>query len=211
MGASISSIYKTFNAEQLINELGSVASAMGTNPAYKGGQAPHGAGTASQLLELRERLIRANEESKTHDVNKIAARKLLEQEAIVLLDSVRRYMQFAAVANPEVLRDTGFSQRAPTKRNLVLGAPTCSVVPGPVPGSLAATAILSAKSVAIEIHVAQGDPNHEPNWRLNSLQFDPQSMLLLGFVPGNEYALRFRGINDSGPGAWSAPISVLVK
>lgn len=64
---------------------------------------------------------------------------------------------------------------------------------------------------ACEVHVAQGDLNVERNWRLHSLFFDPEAMYMNGFNVGGEYAFRFRWINQAGPGAWSNPVTLIIK
>lgn len=208
-GNGVSSFYRTMYAPQLINELGSVASAMRSNPAYKG-EVPANAVIEAQVLDVRERLMLATEEAKCHDTNKIAARNALQQEAVQILDGVKRFLEFAAVTNPEVLRDTGFSQRPPTKRPGVLASPEPSVYHGPDPGSVTAKAAYVPGANACEVHVAQGDLNVEKNWRLQALFFDPE-MYMNGFNIGGEYAFRFRWINQAGPGMWSLPVSLVIK
>lgn len=205
-----SSAYRRMTALGLMNELGAVAAAMQNNPAFKG-TVHEGVATAAALLTVREKLAFTHEAALTHDSNNIKARKAVEAEAVKLLDSVAAFYKLAAVSQPSVLLDTGFTPATPRKTDPTLSTATgLSIYQGPLPNSAAATVNPLPTVYIWELQVAERGASTEQNWR--SYVFNGNApMILHGLSVGREHDFRIRGHNRAGAGAWSPTVTFTPK
>lgn len=204
--------YRRMNPQALIIESGTVASAMQANEIFVNN--PHGVASASQILAGRDKLREAFEAALTHDSLKILARNAAREELVLLLDSVAKYLELVALTNPAAVKNHGFSsgRRSRTSTPAPLPPPAnFSVYQGPQPGSVIAKATRLATASSYEVHVAEGDTSIEENWFYKSVFPDPSMMIINGYASGKQIAVRSRGVNLAGPGAWSAPVSIIVR
>jgi hypothetical protein len=202
--------YRRMNALGLMNELASVAAAMENNPAFKGG-VPQGVASAAQLLTAREKVRFTYEAALTHDSEKIKDRKAAEEEAVKLLDSVAAFYQLAAVSQPGVLFDTGFTPRPQRRTDPILPtASGLSIYQGPSPNSAAATVNPLSTVHIWELQVAEGGVSSEQSWRSHVFNGNAP-MILHGLNGGRAHDFRIRGHNRAGAGAWSTTVSFTPK
>ncbi|HBA88850.1 MAG TPA: hypothetical protein DCZ75_12965 [Geobacter sp.] len=207
----VSKLYRTMSPQALLNELGSVAAAMPRNPAFSGNVAGNVA-TAAMLLEIRDKLATDIEAAFTHDTNRIKARNATQEQAVALLDGVSKFIELMSVSNPNVMHDNGFTPRPPSKKNQSLPVPlNFSVYHGPQPGTAIASASNLVAAQTWEIHVAEGDPSVEQNWRINSVHTDNSSMVMSGLNVAKQLYFRLRVLNRNGVGPWSPPVTLFPK
>lgn len=204
--------YRRMNPQALIIEAGTVASAMLANEIFA--TKPPGVATAEHILAGRDKLRDAFEAALTHDSLKILARNAAREELVLLLDSVAKFLELVALTNPSAVKNHGFSsaRRSRTSMPTPLPPPTSfAVYQGPQPGSIIAKASRLATATSYEVHVAIGDTSIEANWFYKNVFPDPSMMILNGYSSGQQIAARTRGVNQAGPGAWSIPVSIIVR
>lgn len=150
----------------------------------------------------------------TRDTSKISQRNAARQTLTDLLKRLAPYLEAIAQGNPDVLATSGYDLRHDTTRggnNTVPEAPSdFRVSHGQLSGTLDVHTAKLPGAGSYEVHLSQGDPSVEANWKLVITSTICNHIPLSGLTPGQTYWLRLRAINSLGAGVWTAPVSVIV-
>ena len=126
---------------------------------------------------------------------------------VVLLDTLRTYVQGVGDANPaiaaEIIQSAGFSVRktgAPHKR-------VFSAVQGTTPGSIKVVAPSAANRASYDWEYSVDGGK---TWQLAPSTLQAKTVIT-GFATGSIVSLRYRGTTKTGEGEWSPVISVVVR
>ena len=149
-----------------------------------------------------------------HDSLKIKERKAAKAEFARMLDIVAPYVDASAGDDISLLHRSGFDVRKPPSKSVTNhttpAAPAgFSVHQGDKRGTLFASLNKQADAVCFELHITEGDPTVEENWRFLDVHVPPNMLQIDDHVPGKQISLRSRGHNAQGKGAWSSPISII--
>ena len=174
---------------------------------------PPQAPTLAQLNDAFNAYRDAYHASLTRDTLKIAQRDIARQELIDLFKRLASYLELVAQGDATILATTGYDLRHDIVRGTnsgLLDAPAdFRVVQGKQSGTLDIHAAKLAGAGSYEVHIAQGDPNIEANWKQAALSKTCSHIIVEGLTPGQTYWLRLRGIGSAGAGLWTDPASVI--
>lgn len=146
----------------------------------------------------------------TRDIQKVAAAKKAREEAAVVLLILAKFYEAAAVADPQVLENTGFElQREATPTNPLSAQLILSLAHGTFPGEIIARTDRVPGAASYEVHMTDGNPL-DPDWPLKKVHPKSSYMLMSGLNGGGMYYAKVRIISSAGVGPWSNAVSIRV-
>jgi hypothetical protein len=147
------------------------------------------------------------------DRSRMEDRDAQRQKMAAELTSLAFYLQGLANGDPTKLATTGFPARKASARSL---APTELEAPsqlrlqrGVVSGQLIARARPVPKAASYDLQIATADPTLEASWTDVGTYANCGRIQLDGLKAGTTYSVRMRAIGTAGPGAWTAPTSLM--
>ena len=160
-----------------------------------------------------ERLQKADDDAQTRDMQKVAYRDKVRDELSAILKRVAMHVELAANGDGSMLQDSGFEvstekQGRPRNGN-PLPAPVLTLKHGPVSGTLIAHAKPVPGAASYEFHITDADPTVHGNFTPFGTFAHGTNVSIPGRTPGQTYSVIARCIGTAGPGAWSAPFSII--
>jgi hypothetical protein len=200
--------FSRFKDPQLIVQGRSVVAGMTTHPALTGplpGFMPN-TETVKAAIDMLEDAYNA---ALTRDVQKVAARKEARKAVEVLLQTVAKFYETAAISDRHLLNNTGYELRREGKiYNNPLETPvSLSLSHGKFPGVVVAKTARVRGAVSYEMHFTDGNPL-DGNWTFKGVYSHSSRMEMTDLEGGKIYSFRARVIGSAGAGPWSDAVSL---
>ena len=213
MQAKLIVTFERLSVPDFLAKTGSIVVAMTNNVHY---QEPWvGEGLTLDLLKAAYSNFQdAYHASLTKDIIKIAQRDVARQTLTDLLKRLALYLELMAGGDITKLTSTGYDLRhdiVHNNSNELLPAPLdFKVTHGQLSGTLNVQVTRLTGAGSYEVHITEGDPKVENNWKHAVSSVTSTHILISGLIPGQSYWLRIRGLNSNGGGVWSDLISIIV-
>jgi hypothetical protein len=214
MRVRLSLNFTTIKDADLLVKVASIIASLDNNPNYPRpwpDQAPKYEG----LIAVHGTFQFAVQAALGRDVNKIAERDRARENLVEYLSDLAPYLELVAKGDENILMSTGYDVTQTRTYGAAshdpLGAvENFSVKRAELEGMLVAHATKLQGASSYELQIAEGDPTVEANWRQYAIFASASRMEIKGLTPGRKVSVRVRGIDINGPGAWSAPVTLMV-
>ena len=124
------------------------------------------------------------------------------------------YVQGVAKGDQAMLASTGYPLRQYTPRSQALDGPAAPqrlrLARGTTSGSLVIRAGRVPSSGSYDVQTTSSDPTVETNWAAAGSYKNCQRIELSGLATLKTWSVRVRALGAAGPGAWTAPASLMV-
>ena len=164
----------------------------------------------TELDAFQTELLATTAGDKTRIVARNAARSTLAND----LTQLAFYVQTVAQGDDTKLATSGYPLRKPLTRTQVFELPSApsqlTLGRGVVSGMLVVRAGRVPGAGSYDVQITAGDPTVEANWAAAGSYKTCRRMELQGLTPGKVYSVRVRALGTAGPGAWTAPSSLMV-
>ena len=213
MQAKLITTFDSLSEASYLAKAGSIVTALTANAYYPEpwvAQVP----TLAQLTAAYTAYLDGYHAALSHDSLKIAQRNTARQALTELFKRLVPSLELVAQGNVQVLATTGYDLR----KDIVHGGGG-NILPAPVDfrvehgaksGSFYIHVAKLTGAGSYEVQTAQGDPAIEANWHHALSSLTSAHILLEGWMPGQAYWIRIRGIGSAGAGVWTDPISLIV-
>jgi hypothetical protein len=164
--------------------------------------------TPDQLKQAIDELRRTYNAALKRDQDQIKLRDRAAEALKVHLYAIAHFYETGAVTDPRFLINTGFEELPPptSSSNAMLEAPSIlSLKHGQFPGVIIAKASRTHGAGSYEMHIAEGDPTVESNWKYQGVHMHCSAMEMKDLEGGKVYSFRVRAIGPKGAGPWSPP------
>lgn len=147
---------------------------------------------------------------RTRIVERQAARSKLQTD----LTQLAFQLQTVSQGDATLLATTGYPLRQPAQRSRITEIPSAPdgfvLSRGVLSGSIQVRARRVPKAASYDVQIATADPTLEANWSMAGSFKNCGHIELEGLTPGKIYSVRMRALGSAGPGAWTAPSSLMV-
>ncbi|WP_224984860.1 hypothetical protein [Geomonas agri] len=200
------------NARKLLERARKVQTSVNNSPHFQQKSAEFGQ-DMQRLAEGIDRLQKADDDAQSRDVQKMAYRDKVRDEVMVILKRIVKHVELAANDDAAVLQDSGFevtqAKSGKVRYSHPLPAPALTLKHGPASGTLVASAKAVPGAASYEFHITDADPTVPTNYSPFGTFAHGTNVSIPGRTPGQTYSVIARCIGSSGPGAWSAPFSII--
>jgi len=195
-------------AELIVHGRGIIA-AMSTHPVFTTGPLPGFVPNKETAEAVIDKLEVDYNASLSHDVQKVAACKESRKATEVLLQTIARFYETAAITDPHLLNNTGYELRRAknTYASPLEALVSLSVSHGKFPGVVIARTAKSHGQVSYEVHITDGNPL-DGNWAFKGVFTRSTHMEMSDLEGGKVYSFRARVIAGAGAGPWSDAVSL---
>lgn len=188
-----------------------VYSSLNSSPQYLN-RSPEFNADLQRLGEAIDRTQKADDEAMCRDTQKIAFRDKMRDELLVILGRVLRHVELAANGDIGMLENSGFDLIDTAKKGRFTGplpAPIVTLKHGPLSGTLIINAKRVPGAASYEFRITDSDPTVHSNFQPFGTFSHGSKITVPDRVPGQTYSVIARCIGSTGPGAWSAPFSIM--
>ena len=187
-----------------------IVAAMTDNPNFKN-ISPDFAALLTLLPDLINKLQLAFDAAKSRDFSKVAYRDQVQAELVQLLTKIAKHIELVANGDVAVCGSTGFELAHERSKHIVY--PLIPAIVTLKHGPISGTMIINGKALdgayRYEVHLTDGDPKAEENWRPYGDFPKCHSIQLAGLTPGSNCSVRVRGVWATGAGPWSQVVTLM--